>query len=78
MDNRHIISINGKNVIILIDSNDIRLTSIAQMAKIGGATLPSGFKVPQGDWTIIGKCLVQDYTNENYELYLSLDTAVPE
>ena len=78
MDNRHIISINGKNVIILIDSNDIRLTSIAQMAKIGGATLPSGFKVPEGDWTIIGKCLVQDYTNENYELYLSLDTAVPE
>lgn len=78
MDNRHIISINGKNVIILIDSNDIGLTSIAQMAKIGGATLPSGFKVPEGDWTIIGKCLVQDYTNENYELYLSLDTALPE
>ena len=78
MDNRHIVSINGKNVIILIDSNDIQLTRIAQMAKIGGATLPSGFKVPQGDWTIIGKCLVQDYTNENYEIYLSLEAGVPE
>ena len=70
----NLVSINGKNVIILIDQIDKSFTIMAQMAKIGGAILPSGFRVPHGDWTIIGKCLVQDYTNENddFPVYLSI------
>ena len=46
---------------------------MAQQAKIGGAILPSGFKVPDGDWTIIGNCLVQDY-NENDFIIFNPDT----
>ena len=52
---------------------------MAQQAKIGGAILPSGFKVPDGDWTIIGNCLVQDYNeNDDFPVYLSISEGGPE
>ena len=71
--------INGRKVIILKNQIDKSFTIMAQQAKIGGAILPSGFKVPDGDWTIIGHCLVENYTcNDDYQVYLSISEGVPE
>lgn len=71
--------VNDKRVILLKNQIDKSFTIMAQQAKIGGAILPSGFKVPDGDWTIIGNCLVQDYTvSEEYSVYLSISEGVPE
>ena len=50
-----------EEAIILIDSNDVAFSKIAQLAKIGGATLPSGLKVPDGNWKIVNRYLVKDY-----------------
>lgn len=48
------------NVIKLTHPSDIGFARIAQMASVGGATLPSGFKVPSdGDWIIRGDTLVR-------------------
>jgi len=71
--------VNGKKVIFLKNQIDKSFTIMAQQAKIGGAILPSGFKVPDGDWTIIGNCLVENYgDNEDYQVYLSISECVPE
>tara|TARA_B100000925_G_C21918501_1_gene434744 strand:- start:128 stop:370 length:243 start_codon:yes stop_codon:yes gene_type:complete len=71
--------VNGRKVIILKNQIDKSFTIMAQQAKIGGAILPSGFKVPDGDWTIIGHCLVENYTsNDDYQVYLSISEGVPE
>lgn len=71
--------VNGRKVIIVKNQIDKSFTIMAQQAKIGGAILPSGFKVPDGDWTIIGHCLVENYTNnEDYQVYLSISEGVPE
>lgn len=50
-----------EEAIILIDLNDVAFSKIAQLAKIGGATLPSGLKVPDGNWKIVNQYLVKDY-----------------
>ena len=50
-----------EEAIILIDLNDVAFSKIAQLAKIGGATLPSGLKVPDGNWKIVNRYLVKDY-----------------
>tara|TARA_B100000963_G_scaffold188860_1_gene164344 strand:- start:2112 stop:2357 length:246 start_codon:yes stop_codon:yes gene_type:complete len=50
-----------EEAIILIDSNDVAFSKIAQLANIGGATLPSGLKVPDGNWKIVNRYLVKDY-----------------
>jgi len=47
--------------IVLVDTNDVAFSKIAQLARIGGATLPSGLKVPDGDWKIVKQYLVKDY-----------------
>ena len=79
MNNTDHIIVNGKQVIILKHQTDKSFSFMAQHAKIGGATLPSGFKVPDGDWTIIGNCLVENYTNnEDFSVYLSISEGVPE
>ena len=49
--------------IVLVDTNDVAFSKIAQLARIGGATLPSGLKVPDGDWKIVKQYLVKDYDN---------------
>ncbi len=53
--------------IILIDENDVAFGKIAQLAKVGGATLPSGLKVPDGDWKIVNKYLVKNYDDGDSE-----------
>ncbi len=53
--------------IILIDDSDVAFGKIAQLAKVGGATLPSGLKVPDGDWKIVNKYLVKNYDDGDSE-----------
>ena len=79
MNNTANLVVNGKNVIFLKNQIDKSFTIMAQQAKIGGAILPSGFRVPDGDWTIIGNCLVQDYNeNDDFPVYLSISEGGPE
>ena len=53
--------IEKQEAIVLEDASDVAFSKIAQLAKIGGATLPSGLKVPEGDWKIVNQYLVKDY-----------------
>ena len=53
--------IEKQEAIILIDDSDVAFGKIAQLAKVGGATLPSGLKVPEGDWKIVNRFLIKDY-----------------
>ena len=53
--------IEKQEAIILIHDSDVAFGKIAQLAKVGGATLPSGLKVPEGDWKIVNQYLVKDY-----------------
>ena len=46
---------------VLVDANDVAFSKIAQLAKVGTATLPSGLKVPDGDWKIVNQYLVKNY-----------------
>ena len=79
MNNTANLVVNGKKVIFLKNQIDKSFTIMAQQAKIGGAILPSGFKVPDGDWTIIGNCLVQNYNeNDDFPVYLSISEGYPE
>ena len=39
---------------IQLEGQDLLFAKIAQGAKVGSATLPSGLKVPDGDWVIKG------------------------
>ena len=50
-----------QEAIILIDDSDVAFGKIAQLAKVGGAILPSGLKVPEGDWKIVNRYLIKDY-----------------
>ncbi len=50
-----------QEAIILIDDSDVAFGKIAQLAKVGSATLPSGLKVPEGDWKIVNRYLIKDY-----------------
>ena len=53
--------IEKQEAIILIHDSDVAFGKIAQLAKVGGATLPSGLKVPEGDWKIVNRYLIKDY-----------------
>ena len=53
--------IEKQEAIILIHDSDVAFGKIAQLAKVGSATLPSGLKVPEGDWKIVNKYLIKDY-----------------
>ena len=50
-----------QEAIILIHDSDVAFGKIAQLAKVGSATLPSGLKAPEGDWKIVNKYLIKDY-----------------
>jgi len=50
---------------LLIDQNDIAFSKIAQLAKVGLAILPSGLKVPEGDWKVVNQYLVKNYDYHN-------------
>ena len=53
--------IEKQEAIILIHDSDVAFGKIAQLAKVGSATLPSGLKVPEGDWKIVNRYLIKDY-----------------
>ena len=53
--------IEKQEAIILIHDSDVAFGKIAQLAKVGSATLPSGLKVPEGDWKILNRYLIKDY-----------------
>tara|TARA_B100000886_G_scaffold276278_1_gene200204 strand:+ start:1998 stop:2243 length:246 start_codon:yes stop_codon:yes gene_type:complete len=53
--------IEKQEAIVLVDASDVAFSKMAQQAKIGGATLPSGLKVPEGNWKIVNKYLIKDY-----------------
>ena len=53
--------IEKQEAIILIHDSDVAFGKIAQLAKVGGATLPSGLKVPEGDWKIVNRYLIKDF-----------------
>ena len=53
--------IEKQEAIVLVDAGDVAFSKIAQLSKIGGATLPSGLKVPEGNWKIVNKYLIKDY-----------------
>ena len=53
--------IEKQEAIVLVDASDVAFSKIAQLSKIGGATLPSGLKVPEGNWQIVNRYLVKDY-----------------
>ena len=57
------IMINNKRAIKLTNNNDLSFCAIASLAKVGGATLPSGLKIPDGNWTIICNYVVENYEN---------------
>ena len=46
-------------IVILLEGQDLLFAQIAQGAKVGGATLPSGFKVPEGDWIVQGDKIIK-------------------
>ena len=50
-----------QEAIILIHDSDVAFGKIAQLARVGNATLPSGLKVPEGDWKIVNRYLIKDY-----------------
>ena len=50
-----------QEAIILIHDSDVAFGKIAQLAKVGNAILPSGLKVPEGDWKIVNRYLIKDY-----------------
>ena len=56
--------IEKQEAIILIHDSDVAFGKIAQLAKVGNATLPSGLKVPEGDWKIVNRYLIKDYDGE--------------
>ena len=53
-----------QEAIILIQDSDVAFGKIAQLARVGNATLPSGLKVPEGDWKIVNRYLIKDYDGE--------------
>lgn len=55
--------IGKQEAIILIHDSDVAFGKIAQLAKVGNAILPSGLKVPEGDWKIVNRYLIKDYDN---------------
>lgn len=42
---------------IQLHGNDLSFARIAQGARVDAATLPSGFKVPDGKWIVDGDCI---------------------
>ena len=59
----------SEDIIKLNKSNDFAFSSIAQGAKITGAILPSGYKVPNhGTWVIKDNYLIN--INEITNIYL--------
>tara|TARA_B000000477_G_C6074622_1_gene220323 strand:+ start:335 stop:580 length:246 start_codon:yes stop_codon:yes gene_type:complete len=53
-----------KEAILLVAQNDITFSKLAQLATVGNAILPSGLKVPDGNWKIVNQYLVKDYDND--------------
>ena len=56
----------NKELIELIHIEDKQFAAIAQFASVGEATLPSGFKVPKGDWKIIKTYLIKNFSQPEY------------
>ena len=59
-------------IIRLTNQNDILLAKVAKMAKISGATLPSGLQVPKAtedeDWVFFGNSIILVYKSTNFSL----------
>ncbi len=47
------------DIVIILKGPDLLFARIAQGAKVGGATLPSGFKVPDGVWIVQGDKIIK-------------------
>ena len=41
---------------------DKQFAALAQFASVGEATLPSGFKVPKGDWKVVRTYLIKNFS----------------
>ena len=52
---------------IQLHGNDLFFARIAQGARVDAATLPSGFKVPDGKWIVDGDCIRRIDGEENPE-----------
>ena len=46
-------------MVIILEGQDLLFAKIAQGAKVGGATLPSGFRVPDGEWIVQGDKIIK-------------------
>ena len=53
--------------LIQLQGSDLFFARIAQGARVDGATLPSGFKVPRGKWIVDGDCIRRIDGEENPE-----------
>ena len=49
-------------LIELIHIEDKQFAALAQFASVGEATLPSGFKVPKGDWKVVRTYLIKNFS----------------
>jgi hypothetical protein len=53
--------------LIQLQGSDLFFARIAQGARVDGATLPSGLKVPRGKWIVDGDCIRRIDGEENPE-----------
>ena len=49
-----------KTAIKLTKTDDVLFSNMAQKASVGGATLPSGLKIPSGNWKVIKNYIIKD------------------
>lgn len=49
-----------KKAIKLTKTDDVLFSNMAQMASVGGATLPSGLKIPSGNWKVVKNYIIKD------------------
>ena len=52
----------NKELIELIHIEDKQFAAIAPFAQVGDSILPSGFKVPEGDWKIVRTYLIKNFS----------------
>ena len=50
-----------KEAIKLTKRDDVLFSNMAQMASVGDATLPSGLKIPSGDWKVVKNYVIKKY-----------------
>lgn len=45
----------------LTKTDDVLFSNMAQMASVGDAILPSGLKIPSGDWKVVKNYVIKKY-----------------